>query len=168
MLISVQTVQSTPKNTPDGNQPISFVDLDDDTSDTLTSHPRTCFVCNSSSDEPFVDLYKTVSAHSKTAIHDFVWKFLGGKPSVRNATADAPSQGNDIVCAVCIDMIDRYDAARMEVKQFKKNLCQRLAKTEAHFEIVQSQVVDTTPERRDDPNVSEIQDIEMIYLSDDD
>lgn len=125
-------------------------------------------MCNSSSSAPFVDLYGTLSAYSKTAVYDFVWKFLGGKPSVRNATAEAPTLENDFLCAECIDMINEYDATRMKVKQIKQNLCHKLAKTESHFEKLQSQAVNTMPERKDDPEVPEIQDIEMIYLSDDD
>lgn len=90
-----------------------------------------CFICNSSDNEPFKCLYSTVSQPSNTPIFDFVWEFLGGTPSARNDATDASRLKLEIVCAECLNMINRYDAACVAAKELKKRLNQKLTKTKS-------------------------------------
>lgn len=103
-----------------------------------------CFICNSSASAPFVDLYGTATNHSKTNIYSFVWKLLGGRPSARNDSIDASCLKGDVVCAECLEMINGYDEARLNVKRYKKHLRERLNKTEAYFESLQNAGSGTT------------------------
>lgn len=148
VLISVQTVNSAPENASASSQtPTVIVN---DPSSNASANQQICFICNSSSDRPFSDLYGTPSSHSTTPIYDFVWKFLGGKPSVRNDATDASSLNNDVVCAGCLDMLNKYDEAHTNSKLFKREIRRKLDKTEAYFQLVQNQKADTTVERRSD------------------
>lgn len=96
------------------------------------NNSETCFICNITS-QSYVDLYGSSAPHSGKCIFNFVWKFLGGKPSVRNDATDASSMKPEVVCTECVTMINQYDAARVVAKRYKKQLREKLTSTEAHF-----------------------------------
>lgn len=100
--------------------------------------PLTCFICNTSNGGSFMNLYGTVSSYTSTSINNFIWKWLGGKPSTRNET-DTSNLKQEVVCAECLETINEYDAALVTAKQCKKQLINKLAKTEAHFEKLQKE-----------------------------
>lgn len=134
VLLTVQTIHIENTND-DQKDNVSTTTTANDHSQATQSHDegQSCFVCNTSSSASFMDLYTTVTTHSKKNIYSFVWKFLGGKPSVRNDMIDANCLKEDVVCIECLEMINEYDAARIVAKQFKKQLCDRLNKTEEDF-----------------------------------
>lgn len=102
------------------------------------SGDRNCFICHSSDSTLFLDLYTTITKHSRTSIYNFVWKLLGGQPSARNDSIDASCLKEDVVCADCLDIINEYDKARLNVKRYKKHLREKLIQTEAYFQSLQN------------------------------
>lgn len=60
------------------------------------------------------------------------------KPSARNATADAASLNDEVICAGCFKMICNYDEARSNAKRLKKQIRQKLTITETYFEQIQN------------------------------
>lgn len=158
ILISTQTVHteigtvqnddaSTPdRNTisPDPTSSSSFDTVDNVNSKPINSKSNSkitpkCFVCNSSNGDSFLNLYGTVSAYTARSIYDFIWKWLGGKPSVRNEKTNAAELKDEIICSDCLDTINDYDAALVTARQCKKQICDKLMKTEAHFQRIQNE-----------------------------
>lgn len=105
-------------------------------SEPLSKVPRrqACFICNTTDSDSFMNLYGTTSAYTNTSIYNFVWKWLGGKPSVRNATTDASNLNEEVICTDCLDSVNDYDEAILTAKRYKKQLCDKLTKTEEYFE----------------------------------
>lgn len=101
---------------------------------------KVCFICNSVSSESFVGLYGTTAPHSGKCIFNFVWKFLGGKPSVRNDSIDTLHLKQEMVCFECFSMMEEYDKARVASKRYKKLLRNRLANTETYYARLQHEV----------------------------
>lgn len=104
------------------------------------SGSQACFICNTTNSQSFVDLYGTMAAHSGKSIFDYIWKFLGGKPSVRNETMRASSLCQDVVCSECLSMINGYDNARVDAKRYKKLLQNRMAITEIFYKSLQEKI----------------------------
>lgn len=129
VLISVQTV----------SQPVNIINSENITSNEPTNQQIACFICNRSSNEPWADIYFTVS-DSGIPIYDFIWNFLGSKPSVRNNGTDANDLKNHVICKECLCSINQYDKARSTAKRFKKDLRQKLAETEMYFEQLENQI----------------------------
>lgn len=103
------------------------------TNSTLTNqsneNENVCFICNSTENNSFKSMYTTVSGASKTVIFDFVWKFMGGRPSVRNETTDASCM-NEVVCGECLDLINEYDTARADAIDLRCGLINKITETE--------------------------------------
>lgn len=99
---------------------------------------QSCFLCNKQNSESFMDLYTTVTTYSKKSIYNFIWKFMDGNPSVRNDVLDASCLQDDVICYECLVMINEYDSSHEMAKKCKKQLCQRLKKTEKSFNKVGS------------------------------
>lgn len=132
-------------------QTIHTNELDQATTDNLDStqsftpnQNQVCFICNSATSESYVDLYGTVAAHSGKCIFDFVWKFLGNKPSVRNELMDASCLTQEVVCLQCVGMINQYDKAHVTKKWFKKILRNKLTSTENYFMRLQNRANGST------------------------
>lgn len=129
VLFSVQTV----------SQPANIVNSENIPSNSnCNTEQIACFICNRPSNEPFADIYSTVS-DSGTAIYDFIWQFLGNKPSVRNSETDASNLSNHVICKECLCSINQYEAARSTAKRFKKDIRQKLSQTEMYFEQLENQ-----------------------------
>lgn len=154
----VRTVNSVPgiepETEPSESSRTPIVIVHETSSAASDTNQLICFVCNTSTNKPFADLYGTVSAYSTTPIFDFVWKFLGGKPSVRNDAIDAPGLKNDVICAVCLDMFNKYDESHLNSRRFKKEIKCKLESTEAYFEKRQHQDAIMMTEPSDDQNPS--------------
>lgn len=174
VLISVQTVHTTVKNTQNTSQSTATTNANDDSTATsvpAATNPRFCFVCNAPKDDSFVKMFGTVSTYSKKSIYDFIWKFLDCKPSVRHETADASSLNDEVICSECFEMICNYDVVRSHTKRLKKQIRQKLAITEAYFEQAQNQnEMDVTQTASEDADELQQQQMEcgIIDLCDDD
>lgn len=119
--------------------PVSNVNSKSKNSKINSKSTPKCFVCNSATADSFSNLYGTVSAYSARSIYDYIWKWLGGKPSVRNEKTNASQLEDEIICSDCFDTINDYDAALLTAKQCRKQICDKLMKTEAHFQKIQNE-----------------------------
>lgn len=160
VLITVQTVHIPMEI---ATQSISSTNATDNNNGTTaaTARSKFCFVCNAPKNELFVKLFGTTSIHSKKPIYDFVWKFLGCKPSVRNETADVSSLGEEVICHECFELVCNYDAARSDAKRLKKQIRQKLTITEMYFEQTRNAVPVATPPDESD-NEGEQSDVVMM------
>lgn len=95
---------------------------------------KMCFICNTTTSQSFVSLYREKSLHSNTKIFDFIWEFLNNQTSVRDSTAAAANSNWSLLCAECLDMINEYDFARVTAAKFEKCLRDRLSSTELYYE----------------------------------
>lgn len=126
VLVSVQTISETVDQSDDvGN----VADEVENSPLTNQSNQNVCFICNSTENKLFKSMYTTVSGASKTVIFELVWKFLGGRPSVRNETTDASCM-NEVVCGECLDLVNEYDAARADAIDLRKGLINKITETE--------------------------------------
>lgn len=127
ILISVQTVHTESTNV----QPKQSGSKTKSTPIPILPKSPSCYICTSTDEIPFMNLYQTVSAHTETTIYKFICRFLGGKPSNKNEAID--SLKRDVVCYKCLNTINEYDAALVTARRCKKELSDKLAKNEAHF-----------------------------------
>lgn len=134
VLITVQTVHTPLKDTPTANQSNVTATATATATATDAKTPKFCFICNAPNKESFIKMFGSESTYSKKPIYDFIWKFLGNKPSARNATANASTLNDEVLCTECFEMICDYDEARSNTKRFKKQIRQKLAITETYFE----------------------------------
>lgn len=142
VLISVQTV---PAETNGSNTNLSVVDGSAEMVD--ENETNKCFVCNSSENRPFTNLFDRLPNHPSRSNHskestkliiNLVWKILGEEPSMRMKSIDDISLEDEVVCAECLEEITEFDYANSTAKRAKKQLCNRLAKTEAHFSSIEN------------------------------
>lgn len=177
VLICVQTVNIPLTNAQDATQLVSTANAIGNSTiiakDAASS--KFCFVCNARCNESSVNMFGSVTAHSKKSIYDFIWKFLGNKPSVRNATTDASSLNDEVICKNCFGTISDYDVARSNAKRLKKQIRQKLIITETYFEQSQSELnaTETADERDNDQQQQQTKTMDMdvndvIDLCDDD
>lgn len=103
---------------------------------------QTCFICNTTTSETFVNLYDTMSEHSNTPIFDFIWKFLDDKPSVRDDTVDGANSNWNSICNRCLIRINEYDLACVTSTNLEEELRYELSQTEAIY---------TEQENREEP-----------------
>lgn len=134
MLVSVSTQSST-------SQPfdmtISSSMMDEDgTTATTSTNKICCFICNTTVSDNFFSLFDTLSKHSLTHIFDFVWKFLGDQPSVREDSIDAANAST--VCTTCLNKIDQYDLACVTAEKLEKELRHELSQTETLYALQQN------------------------------
>lgn len=94
---------------------------------------RTCFICNTTASESYVNLYETVTSHSNTPVYDFVWKFLGDKPSIRDDSIDGANANWSSLCLQCFNKINEYDLACETAGRLEEELRWELSQTEARY-----------------------------------
>lgn len=142
VLISVQTV---PVETNGSNTNLSVVDSSVEMVD--DNETNKCFVCNSSENRPFTNLFERLPDHSSRSNHsknstkliiNLVWKILGEEPSMRMKSIDDISLEDEVVCAECLEELREFDYANSTAKRAKKQLRNRLAKTEALFSSIEN------------------------------
>lgn len=92
---------------------------------------RKCFICDSSRYGPFTNVYEHINMRSNKPIINFIWKILGEQLSPRMNSIEDVGEEEEI-CVECLEMIRSYDAANNTAKRLKKQLRNRLAKTEAY------------------------------------
>lgn len=100
-------------------------------------------------------------------MYDFIWKFLGSKPSVRNANADASSLNDEVICEVCFKMICDYDEARSSARRLKKQIRQKLTITERYFEQMQNRTDATQTAMECDDGDCQEQQTDAMIMEDD-
>lgn len=109
-----------------------------------TCPTKNCFVCGSSDVEYFVEMGRNLSIHSQTNIVEFIWKFLGNRPSIRADATNAAGLEHQVICNKCLCLIDKYDAANEVTKQLEKQLIDSLALMEANYAKAQNDVIPNT------------------------
>lgn len=140
VLITVQTVHTPLQDTKNAGQ--------SNFTAPATATPKFCFICNAPNNDSFVKMFGSESTYSKKPIYDYIWKFLGNKPSARNATADASNLNDEVLCSDCFGMICDYDESRSKTKRLKKQIRRKLAITETYFEQRQNAMDVTQPAER--------------------
>lgn len=177
VLITVQTVHIPLEDTQSETESIPITNATDNAAATAAASSKFCFVCNAPKNESFVKMMSSVTIHSKKTIFDFIRKFMGSEPSVRNTTADATSLNDEMICNDCFKLVCNYDEARSNAKRIKKQIRQRLSITETYFEESQN-LMDTTQtedecgdgeqQQRSDVMYTEYDACDVIDLCDDD
>lgn len=88
--------------------------------------PQVCYICAMTSVFYSRNLFKTKSKHSETRIYDFICKFLGKIPSVRQRQRQSSSStivdNDDCVCVECLGKIDEYDLATITSQRVESEL----------------------------------------------
>lgn len=94
---------------------------------------RCCFICNSNKNEPFVQIYGTVTSHSNTPIFKYVKRFLDGKPSDRHEIIDEINSNRNLLCPRCFNKINDFDLACVTATRLHQELKRELSKTETIY-----------------------------------
>lgn len=124
LLVSVQTMPTLVQSTETSDDP-SMVPSGNES--------RKCFICNSSRYGPFTNVYNEhIHMRSNKPIISFIWKILGERLSQRMNSVEDIGEEEEI-CVECLEMIRSYDDASNTAKRLKKQLRNRLAKTEAYY-----------------------------------
>lgn len=104
------------------------------------------------------NLFKTKSKYSETRIYDFIYKFLGKLPSVRQLNA-SNNDNDDCVCIECLGKIDEYDLATITARRVETELRDLLLHAESS---IYRETKDAAGGGNDDHFVTPIETVEML------